>query len=56
MAFDINEINRRLREAQRRMEQDFRREVDRVNRANKQAVDDYNPQGGKVSVLIARCG
>ena len=42
MAFDINEINRRLREAQRRAEQEFKREVDRVNSANKRAIDDYN--------------
>jgi len=40
--FDVNEFNRRLREAQRRAEQEIKREVDRVNRANKQAVDDYN--------------
>jgi hypothetical protein len=36
------EINRQLREAQRRAEQEFKREVDRVNRVNQQAVDDYN--------------
>ena len=36
------EINRRLREAQRRAEQEFKREVDRVNRVNQKAVDDYN--------------
>jgi len=55
--FDVNEFNRKLREAQRRVEQDinrqlreaqrraeqeFRREVDRVNRVNRRAVDDYN--------------
>jgi hypothetical protein len=40
--FSASEINRRLREAQRRAEQQLRREVDRVNRANKKAVDDYN--------------
>jgi hypothetical protein len=40
--FDVNEFNRRMREAQRRAEQEFKREVDRVNRANKQAIDDYN--------------
>lgn len=33
--FDANEFNRRMREAQRRAEQEFKREVDRVNRANK---------------------
>jgi hypothetical protein len=36
------EINRRMREAQRRAEQEINREIDRVNRANKKAVDDYN--------------
>jgi hypothetical protein len=36
------EINRQMREAQRRAEQEINREIDRVNRANKQAVDDYN--------------
>jgi len=40
--FDANELNRRLREAQRRAEEQSKREIDRVNRANKQAVDDYN--------------
>lgn len=40
--FNANEFNRKLREAQRRAEQQFKREVDRVNRANKKAVDDYN--------------
>lgn len=36
------EINRQLREAQRRAEQEINREIDRVNRANKKAVEDYN--------------
>jgi hypothetical protein len=40
--FDANEFNRRIREAQRRAQEQYNREVDRVNRANKQAVDDYN--------------
>jgi hypothetical protein len=40
--FDVNEFNRRIREAQRRAQEQYTREVDRVNRANKQAVDDYN--------------
>lgn len=40
--FNANELNRKLREAQRRAQQQFNREVDRVNRANKKAVDDYN--------------
>jgi hypothetical protein len=40
--FNPNEINRKVREAQRRAEQELKREVDRVNRANKKAVDDYN--------------
>jgi hypothetical protein len=40
--FNSNEIKRKMREAQRRAEQQVKREVDRVNRANKKAVDDYN--------------
>lgn len=40
--FNASEINRRLREAQRRAQQEMKREIDRVNRANKQAVDSYN--------------
>jgi hypothetical protein len=38
------EINRQLREAQRRAEQEINREIDRVNRANKKVVDDHNRQ------------
>lgn len=40
--FNANEFNRKLREAQRRAQQQLNREVDRVNRANKKVVDDYN--------------
>ena len=40
--FNANEFNRKMREAQRRAQQQVKREVDRVNRANKKAVDDYN--------------
>jgi len=40
--FNANEFNRKMREAQRRAEQQLKREVDRVNRANKKVVDDYN--------------
>lgn len=40
--FNINEFNRKMREAQRKAEQELKREIDRVNRANKRAVDDYN--------------
>src|SRR5262245_22085878 len=40
--FDVNELNRRLREAQRQAEQQFKREIDRVNRVNQQRVNDYN--------------
>jgi len=40
--FNANEFNRKMREAQRRAEQQHKREVDRVNRANKKAVADYN--------------
>lgn len=40
--FSASELKRKMREAQRRAEQQLKREVDRVNRANKKAVDDYN--------------
>lgn len=40
--FNVNEINRKIREAQRKAEQQMKREIDRVNRVNKKAVDDYN--------------
>jgi hypothetical protein len=40
--FNPNEFKRKLREAQRRTEQQIKREVDRVNRENKRAVDNYN--------------
>lgn len=40
--FNSNELQRKIREAQRKAEQQFRRDVDRVNRANKKAIDDYN--------------
>ena len=40
--FNVNEYNRKIREAQRKAEQQMKREIDRVNRANKKAVDDYN--------------
>lgn len=40
--FNPSELKRKLREAQRRAEQEMKREVDRVNRANNKAVDDYN--------------
>ena len=40
--FNVNEYNRKLREAQRKAEQQMKREIDRVNRANKKAVDNYN--------------
>lgn len=40
--FNVNEFNRKMREAQRKAEQQLKREIDRVNRANKRAVDDYN--------------
>ncbi|GMA18861.1 TIR domain-containing protein [Arsenicicoccus piscis] len=42
MAMSASEYNRRMREAARRAERELQREVDRVNRANKKAVDDYN--------------
>jgi hypothetical protein len=40
--FNANDFNRKLREAQRKAEQQIRREIDRVNRANERAVNDYN--------------
>jgi len=40
--FNINEFNRKLREAQRKAQLEINRKVDRINRANKKAVDDYN--------------
>lgn len=40
--FNANEFNRKMREAQRKAEQQLKREIDRVNRVNKRAVDDYN--------------
>jgi hypothetical protein len=40
--FNPSELKRKLREAQRKAEQEIKREIDRVNRANKKAVDDYN--------------
>ncbi len=39
--FNANEFNRKMREAQRKAEQQLKREIDRVNRVNKKAVDDY---------------
>lgn len=40
--FDFNDFNRRVRDAQRRAEEQIKREIDRVNRINRQRVDDYN--------------
>lgn len=40
--FNANEFNRKMREAQRKAQQQLNREIDRVNRVNKKAVDDYN--------------
>lgn len=40
--FNVNEYNRKIREAQRKAERQMRQEIDRVNRANKRAVDEYN--------------
>ncbi|MGI5950443.1 MAG: toll/interleukin-1 receptor domain-containing protein [Brooklawnia sp.] len=42
MAMSASEYNRRVREAARKAQREIQREVDRVNRANKKAVDDYN--------------
>lgn len=40
--FNANQFNGKLRDAQRKAEQQLKREINRVNRANKKAVDDYN--------------
>lgn len=40
--FNASEFNRKLREAQRRAEQQVKQEIDRVNRANRRAVDEHN--------------
>ena len=40
--FNVNEFNRKLREAQRKAERQLKQEIDRVNRANKRAVDEHN--------------
>lgn len=40
--FNPNELKRKIREAQRKAEQQVKQEIDRVNRVNKRAVDDYN--------------
>lgn len=42
MAMSVSQYNRQMREAQRRTERAFRQEVDRVNRANRKAVEDHN--------------
>lgn len=42
MAMSASEFNRRMREAQRKAEREIQREIDRLNRANKRAVEDYN--------------
>lgn len=40
--FNPNELNRKIREAQRKAQQQIKSEVDRVNRANKKLIDDHN--------------
>lgn len=40
--FNASQFNAQMRAAQRRAEQQLQREIDRVNRANQKAVDDYN--------------
>ncbi len=40
--FNANELKRKLREAQRKAERQMKQEIDRVNRANKRAVDEHN--------------
>ena len=43
-SFNASQFNARIRAAQRQAEQQLKREIDRVNRANKKTVDDYNRQ------------
>lgn len=40
--FSASEFTRKLREAQRKAEQQVKQQVDRINRENKKKVDDYN--------------
>ena len=40
--FNKNQFNRKVRDAQRKVERQINREIDKVNRANKKAVDEYN--------------
>jgi hypothetical protein len=40
--FSASQFNSQMRAAQRKAQQQMQREIDRVNRANKKAVDDYN--------------
>lgn len=40
--FNASQFNAQIRTAQRRAEQQLRREIDRVNRANQRAVNEYN--------------
>lgn len=42
MAMSSSQFNQKIREAQRRTERAVKQEVDRVNRANRTAVTDYN--------------
>ncbi|WP_313551697.1 toll/interleukin-1 receptor domain-containing protein [Pseudomonas sp.] len=42
MASSQAEINRKLREAQRKAEQAYKRDIDKINRDNKRVVDQYN--------------
>jgi hypothetical protein len=42
--FNPHDIQRKVREAQRKAEQELRQEIDRVNRENKRRVDAYNRQ------------
>lgn len=40
--YNPNELKRKIREAQRKAQQQVKREVDRVNRVNKKIIDDHN--------------
>lgn len=40
--FNINQLNRQIRQAQRKAEREINREIDKINRENKRAIDNYN--------------
>ena len=54
--FNANEFNRKMREAKRKAEQQQKREIDRVNRVNKRAVNDYNRKAEAHNKKVRRRG